>query len=116
MATVLDEATRRPPTRGAGPTCGGAGVSTRRLRAVTGIALLVTWGLATVTGVLLEITPQGPRAGQQTLLGLTQRTWGDLHWWVSVAAVTVTVAHLVLDWRTFRGCLRALTHRAPGGR
>lgn len=90
-------------------TCG----SKRRVRAVVGITLLVTWALSTVTGVLLELAPDVRRAGQQTLLGVTQHTWGDLHWWVSVAAVAVTVVHLVLDWRTFRGCLRTLAHR-PG--
>jgi hypothetical protein len=96
--------TRWPATRD--------GLSRRQVRALVGITLLVSWVLATLTGVLLEVAPEVPRAGQQELLfGLTQRTWGDIHWWVSVLAVAVTVVHLATDWRTFRGCLRAMTHR-----
>lgn len=30
-------------------------------------------------------------------LGLTKRQWGDVHFWVSVAALGVTIAHVIID-------------------
>ncbi len=80
-------------------------------RAAIGIALIATWGVATFTGILLYVAPTGRRAGQQELLlGLTKETWGDIHWWVSLVAVVITVIHVAVDWKTFRACVRHLTH------
>jgi hypothetical protein len=80
-------------------------------RAVIGITLVAVWAAATLTGVLLYVAPDGRRSGSAELLfGLTKSSWGDVHWWVSLAAVAVTVVHLVVDWKTFRSCVRHLVH------
>jgi len=81
------------------------------LRAGVGMALMALWSVATLTGVLLYVAPAGRRSGWNELLfGLTKRAWGDIHWWVSLAAVAVTIVHVTIDWRTFRACARHLTH------
>ena len=85
-------------------------------RAVVGIALITTWSLSAFTGFLLWLAPTGPQSGRQPLLlGLTKSEWGDIHFWVSVAAIVVTLVHLVLDWRALRGVIRYMTsvHRRP---
>jgi hypothetical protein len=80
------------------------------VRATVAVALLVVWGMAAFSGVLLWLAPVGPRSGQlPLLLGLTKSLWGDLHFWVSVLALAVTGVHLAVDWRALRGCVRFLT-------
>ncbi len=105
-----------------GSGAGGSGRSVRpngrprhgsrlSLRAGIGITLIAVWSVATVTGVLLYVAPTGRRSGQNDLLfGLTKTTWGDVHWWVSLVAVGVTIAHVIVDWRTFRACVRHVVH------
>ena len=79
-------------------------------RAIVAIVLIIVWVLVALTGLLLWLAPSGQRSGQQLLLmDLTKSEWGDIHFWVSVAALCVTVIHLIIDWRALRGCVRYLT-------
>lgn len=78
-------------------------------RAVIAFGLFVVWGLSAFTGFLLWLAPQGPQAGRVVLLGLTKGQWGDVHFWVSVVALVVTVVHVVVDWRALRGYMRYVT-------
>jgi len=83
-------------------------------RAWVAIALFVTWGISAFTGFLMWAAPSGPRSGRIPLmLGLTKSAWGDLHFWISVAAITVTVIHIVIDWRVLTAIMRymASAHR-----
>ena len=87
------------------------------LRSIIAILLMIVWSLVIVSGVLLWLVPHGPRSGQTRLLfNLTKRDWGELHLWFSLAAIAVTSAHLVIDWRGLCGCLKYLTsvHRGNG--
>ena len=86
-------------------------------RAVTAILLIAVWSLVGLTGLLLWLAPSGQRAGQQILLlGLTKSEWGDIHFWIGVATVAVTLIHLIIDWKALRGVIRYLTtvHRERG--
>jgi hypothetical protein len=81
------------------------------MRAGVGITLLVVWALATLTGFLLYVAPEGRQSGRrELLLGLTKASWGDVHWWISIVAVAITIVHLAVDWKTFRSCVRHLVH------
>ena len=81
------------------------------IRASIGIALIVSWSAALLTGVLLYVAPEGRRSGRTDLLfGISKATWGEIHWWISLVAVGLTVVHLIVDWKTFRSCVRHLTH------
>ena len=85
-------------------------------RAVVAIMLITTWSLMALTGLLLWLAPSGPQSGRQLLLlGLTKSEWGDVHFWIGVATVAVTLIHVVIDWRALRGVIRYLTsvHRGP---
>jgi len=85
-------------------------------RAVVAITLIITWGLMAVTGLLLWLAPSGPRSGRELLLlGLTKQEWGDVHFWIAVATVVVTLVHIIIDWKALRGVIRYLTsvHRRP---
>jgi hypothetical protein len=48
------------------------------------------------------------------LFEFTKRQWGEIHLWFSLAAIVVTVAHLVVDWRGLCGCMKYLAsvHRS----
>lgn len=87
-----------------------------RLRAVIGIALITTWGLVIVSGLVLWAAPHGgPRAGRrELLLGLARREWADVHLWLSLAALAVTAAHVAVDWRMMRSAMRSLVHSPSG--
>ena len=85
-------------------------------RAVIAIMLITVWSLVALTGLLLWLAPSGPRSGQIPLLfEMTKHEWGDIHFWIAVATVVVTLVHLVIDWRALRGVIRYLTsvHRGP---
>jgi hypothetical protein len=87
------------------------------VRAWIAMTLIVVWSLATFSGFLLWLAPSGPRSGWRVLfLGLTKHQWGDVHFWVSVAALGVTMAHVVIDRRALYSCIRHLTnvHRREG--
>lgn len=85
-------------------------------RAVTAIILFIVWSLSGFTGFLLWIAPEGPRSGRALLLlDMTKSEWGDVHLWMSLAALVVTVIHIAIDWCALRGCMRYLAsaHRGP---
>ena len=89
---------------------------TSRARAITAMTLIVGWLIVTVSGFLLYVAPEGRQSGQSDLfLGLTKSEWGDVHWWVSVAVVAVTLFHITIDWKALKGSVRYLTssHRHP---
>lgn len=86
-----------------------------RLRAIIGIALITTWSLVIVSGLVLWAAPHGPRSGRrELLLGFVKREWGDAHLWLSLAALAVTVVHVTVDWRMMRSAMRSLV-RSPLG-
>jgi hypothetical protein len=86
-------------------------------RAVIALTLISVWSMAAFSGFLLWFAPSGPRAGWNILLlGLTKRQWGEVHFWISVAALGVTIVHVIIDWRGLRGCLRYLTSVHRGDR
>ncbi|MDA1256921.1 MAG: DUF4405 domain-containing protein [Chloroflexi bacterium] len=92
-------------------------------RAWIGISMLVGWPIVVVSGVLLWLADPGRQSGQQELfLDLTKSEWGDIHWWVSVAVVLITLVHVVIDFKALKGALRYLvsfhrgTNAQPRGR
>ncbi|MFC2001534.1 DUF4405 domain-containing protein [Chloroflexota bacterium] len=87
------------------------------VRAVVAIMLITVWSLMALTGLLLWLAPSGQGAGkQELLLGLLKSEWGDIHFWLGVATIVITVAHLIIDWRALKGVIRYLTsvHRGAG--
>lgn len=86
-------------------------------RALTAITMIAVWSLSALTGFLLWLAPIGPRSGRMPLsLGLTKHQWGDIHFWISVAALGVTLIHIAIDWRALLRYIRYFTsvHRGPG--
>lgn len=82
-------------------------------RAMT--SLVVTWSfiIASVTGVVLYIVPQGRIANWMIweLWGLSKDGWTDLHVIFSVVFVVVGIAHLVYNWKPFKNYM---AERATG--
>ena len=79
-------------------------------RAVIAIALITTWILSAFSGLILGLAPEVRRAGQQPLLfGITKNNWGEIHFWVCVAVVVVTILHIIVDWKALRGVIRYMT-------
>ncbi len=48
------------------------------------------------TGVLLHRFP--PETKENLILGINRYDWGDLHWVLCLALITLTIVHLVLHW------------------
>jgi hypothetical protein len=79
-------------------------------RAVVAILLIAGWCLTAITGFILLAAPAGPRAGWQVIfLGLTKHDWGEIHLWLGVAMIAITLIHIALDWKALRGVIRYLT-------
>lgn len=84
-------------------------------RAMVDIFLVLAWLPATITGVMLwapaGLVPDGPGKGERVMLwGLTTREWGDIHWWICVVAVALTLLHIALDFKAFKGAMKYLIH------
>ena len=78
-------------------------------RAVIAILLIAAWVLVTISGVVLWLAPSGQRSGQQLLLfGLTKHEWSDVHFWIAIATIVVTIVHIIIDWKALRGVIRYL--------
>jgi hypothetical protein len=79
-------------------------------RAVVAIILITAWSILSLTGLLLWLAPSGQRSGQMELLfNLTKSEWGDVHFWIAVATLVITIIHIIIDWRALRGVIRYLT-------
>jgi cobalamin synthase len=79
-------------------------------RAITAIALITAWVLSAFSGLVLWLAPEVRQAGKQPLLfNITKQEWGEIHFWICVAVVAVTIIHIILDWRALRGVIRYMT-------
>ena len=79
-------------------------------RAIVAIALITVWILSVFSGLILWLAPEVRRAGQQPLLfGITKHNWGEIHFWICVAVVVVTILHIIVDWKALRGVIRYMT-------
>ena len=79
-------------------------------RAIIAISLIIAWALSAVSGLILWLAPEVRRAGQQPLLfDITKQSWGDIHFWICVAVVVVTIVHIIVDWKALRGVIRYMT-------
>ena len=79
-------------------------------RAIIAIALIIVWISSAISGLILWLAPEGHQAGKQSLLfGITKENWGDIHFWICVVVMAVTIAHIIIDWKALRGVLRYLT-------
>lgn len=79
-------------------------------RAITAIALIVSWLLSAFSGLILWLAPEVRQAGQQVLLfDITKQSWGEVHFWICIVVVIVTIVHIVIDWKALRGILRYMT-------
>ena len=79
-------------------------------RAIIAMALIISWALSAFSGLILWLAPEVRRAGQQPLLfNITKHEWGEIHFWICVAVVIVTIIHIIIDWKALRGVIRYLT-------
>jgi len=79
-------------------------------RAIIAIFLIVAWLSSALSGLVLWLAPDVRQAGLQELLfGITKQNWGDIHFWICVVAVTITVLHIIVDWKALRGIIRYMT-------
>lgn len=95
-------------------TCRRNSRAKARVRAIVALALFVFWGISALTGFLLYVAPTGPRSGRMVLLFLTKQQWGDVHFWISIAAGIITLIHIAIDWKALRACVRFLVSTERG--
>jgi hypothetical protein len=77
-------------------------------RSIIAITMITVWSAMIMTGFLLYIAPTGPRSGRLPILFLTKSQWGDVHFWIGLLAISVTILHIIIDWNALRGCIRYL--------
>ncbi len=81
-------------------------------RVTVGTSLIVVWLLTALTGFIIWLAPTGPRSGRMPLLlEWTKHEWRELHFWVSIIAIIITLAHLVIDGKALVACARYLISR-----
>jgi len=79
-------------------------------KALIAISLLICWSLVLISGLLMWAAPHGQGMGNEPfLLGLTRHDIGDIHLTIALIAVVITIIHVIIDWKAFKGLLRYLT-------
>ena len=80
-------------------------------RAIIALSMLIIWIFVVLTGILLWLAPHGQGAGQLDFIaGLTRHEIGDIHFYISLAAVALTIAHVFVDWKAFMGLMRYMVN------
>jgi len=81
------------------------------MRAIISLSMLILWSFVLLTGIFLWLAPRGQGAGQTDyIIGLNRHEIGDIHFYFSIIAVIFTIAHLLIDWKAFKGLMRYLVH------
>jgi len=81
------------------------------LRALIALSMLIIWSFVLMTGIFLWLAPRGQGAGQTDyIIGLNRHEIGDIHFYFSVIAVILTLVHVFIDWKAFKGLMRYLVH------
>jgi hypothetical protein len=85
-----------------------------RLRGFIALSMIALWMIVGLTGFLLEFAPSGQRSGHLAIFLLTKTQWGDIHFWMSIAAGALTIIHLMVDWKALKACARYLISGVRG--
>jgi hypothetical protein len=80
------------------------------------IVLTLSWLLMASTGIIMAVGPWGDVEDLQArssalLLGMNQEQWGEIHEMVGFTTVALSLAHVLVEWRMFRGYLRQVMRR-----
>ncbi len=73
-------------------------------RAFVAFVVAAAFLVATVTGIVLYVVPQGRVANwvEWRLLGLTKPDWTDVHILLGLVFIVVGIIHLYNNWRPFK--------------
>ncbi|MFU8812682.1 MAG: DUF4405 domain-containing protein [Balneolaceae bacterium] len=83
------------------------------VRAVVALSMMFVWSLVLITGLLMWLAPHGQAAGREPfILGLTRHDIGEYHLVVALVAVSLTIAHVIIDWKAFLSLMRYLADTA----
>ena len=77
------------------------------------VGLFLAFLALLLTGLLMAFTLP-PGSGGATVWGWTRHEWGDLHFWIALAALTLVATHLALHWNWVHIVTRKLFTRAAG--
>jgi hypothetical protein len=81
----------------------------QKIRGLVSLALLVSWGIAALSGLILYLAPEGRRSGRTILfLDLTKQGWSEIHTWISFLALGITLLHIVVDWKILVAIIKYL--------
>ena len=97
---IPSSSTVKPVSRSRRSVCGQV-----RLRGLVSISMI---------SLLLEFIPGGQRSGQLITFFLTKTQWGDIHFWMSIAAGALTIIHLMVDWKALKACAHYLISAERG--
>ncbi len=68
-----------------------------RIRQITVLILLITGAIVLITGIFLELFPEGPGSGRITLLGLSKHSISNLHTYAGFAMAGTLIVHLAAN-------------------
>ncbi|TVQ12907.1 MAG: DUF4405 domain-containing protein [Balneolaceae bacterium] len=84
-------------------------------RGVIGLLMLIIWSAVLTTGILMWLAPHGQGRGSEPFLfNLTRHDWGDLHLYLALTAVVITIIHVVADWKIFVSSLKHMVRSHQG--
>ncbi len=76
------------------------GLKNPLMRTINFLLYLSFCGLAGTGALLTWRLVPGSRGGRGlSVLDLGRHDWGDIHFWLGVVFITMTVAHLLLNWQ-----------------
>jgi hypothetical protein len=80
-------------------------------KGIIGVLLLIAWSCVLTTGIIMWAAPHGQGRGSEPfLLDLSRRDWGELHLYLALIAVGITIIHVIVDWKPFVSHLRHIVN------
>ncbi|KPJ69890.1 hypothetical protein AMJ44_01670 [candidate division WOR-1 bacterium DG_54_3] len=73
-------------------------------------------GIAIIGFLMGLVIPKGPAASETSkyFLGLHRHQWGNIHFYLSIAFVTLVIIHLLLSWKWIKGKSRQIFKKGWG--
>jgi hypothetical protein len=77
-----------------------------RSRPYVTLTLLVVWALVPLTALIAHLAREDSIRHRGLGGGIT--AWTEVHWWLGIVAVAVTILHLTINWAIVKGQLARL--------
>lgn len=76
-------------------------------KGIIALMLLIFWTGVATTGIIMWMAPHGQGMGSKSFfLNMNRHDWGDIHLYLALTAIILTIIHVIIDWKQFVNSLK----------